>query len=68
MTSIQKPTNLLKVAYHQVSRLLYHHINNINLDDHFDENDPDTIILIRFLARDTKFEKPKRLKVTLMQI
>ena len=34
-------------------------LNNINLDDNFDENDPDTIILIRLLAWHIKFEKPK---------
>ena len=34
--------------------------NNINLDDtNYDEDDPDTIILIRLLASHTKFEKGK---------
>ena len=35
-------------------------LNNINLDDtNYDEDDPDTIILIRLLASHTKFEKGK---------
>ena len=34
----------------------------INLDDNFDEEDPNTIILIRLLAWHTKFEKHKELK------
>ena len=33
-------------------------VNNIN---HFDEDDPDTIILIRLLVRHIKFEKRKAL-------
>ena len=37
-------------------------INNINLDNNFDEDDPHTIILIRLLAWHTKFEKRKALK------
>ena len=37
-------------------------LNNINLDNNFDEDGPDTNILIRFLARNTKFEKPKEIK------
>ena len=37
-------------------------INNINLDKDYDEDDPDTIILIRLLAWHTKFEKRKALK------
>ena len=36
-------------------------LNNINLDNNFDESDPDTIILIRFLAWHIKFEKCKAL-------
>ena len=36
-------------------------LNNINLDNTFDEDDPDTIILIRFLAWHIKFEKRKEL-------
>ena len=36
--------------------------NNINLDNNFDEDDPDTIILIRLLAWHIKFEKRKALK------
>ena len=37
-------------------------INNINLDKNFDEYDPDTIILIRLLAWNIKFEKREELK------
>ena len=37
-------------------------LNNINLDNNFDEDDPDTIILIRLLAWHIKFEKRKELK------
>ena len=35
--------------------------NNINLDDHFDEDDPDTIILIKLFIWHIKFEKCKQL-------
>ena len=34
-------------------------LNNINLDNHFDEDDPDTIILIRHLAWHNKYGKRK---------
>ena len=38
-------------------------LNNINLDDtNYEEDDPDTIILIRLLAWHIKFEKGKALK------
>ena len=37
-------------------------INNINLDNNFDEDDPDTIIVIRPLALHIKFERRKELK------
>ena len=37
-------------------------LNNINFDDKFDEDDPDTIILIRLLAWHIKFTKPKEFK------
>ena len=37
-------------------------LNNINLDNNFDEDDPDTIILTRFLGWHIKFEKRKALK------
>ena len=37
-------------------------LNNTNLDNNFDEDDPDTIILIRLLAWHIKFEKCKALK------
>ena len=36
--------------------------NNISLDNNFDEDNPDTIIFIRRLARHIKFGKPKTLK------
>ena len=37
--------------------------NNINLDDtNFDEDDPETIINVRLLAWDIKFEKLRALK------
>ena len=32
-------------------------INNVNLDNNFDEDDPDTIILIRLLGWHSKFKK-----------
>ena len=37
-------------------------LNNINLDNNFDEDDLDTIILVRLLAWHIKFEKRKALK------
>ena len=37
-------------------------LNKINLDNNFDEDDPDTIIHVRLLAWHIKFEKPKTLK------
>ena len=37
-------------------------LNNINLDNNFDEDDPDTIILIRLLAWHIRFEKCKAFK------
>ena len=36
-------------------------LNIINLDNNFDEEDPDTIILIRLLAWHVKSEKHKAL-------
>ena len=36
--------------------------NNVNLDNNFDEDDLDTIILIRLLAWHSKFKKRKELK------
>ena len=38
-------------------------LNNINLDNNFDEDDPDTVILIRLLAWYIKFEKRIALKI-----
>ena len=37
-------------------------LNNTNLDNNFDEDDPDTIILIRLLAWHSKFKKRRALK------
>ena len=37
-------------------------LNNTNFDNNFDEDDPDTIIVIRFVAWHIKFEKCKALK------
>ena len=37
-------------------------LNNIDLDNNFDEDDPDTIILVRLLAWHVKLEKHKALK------
>ena len=34
-------------------------INNINLENNFDKDDPDTTILITFFAWNIKFEKRK---------
>ena len=39
------------------------YLNNINFDDiNYEEDDPETIILIRILAWHIKFEKGKQLK------
>ena len=43
-------------------RILSTYLNNINLDNNFDEDDPDTIILVRLLAWHIKFEKRRTLK------
>ena len=37
-------------------------LNSFNLEDNFDEEDPNTVILLRLLAWHTKFEKRKDLK------
>ena len=42
-------------------------LNNINLDDNFDKEDPNTIILIRRLAWHIKFEKRKKHKKELVE-
>ena len=42
-------------------------LNNINLDNNLDEDDPDTIILVRLLAWHIKFEERKALKKELSQ-
>ena len=36
-------------------------LNDIDLDNNFDEDDPDAIIIIRLLAWHIKFEKRKEL-------
>ena len=36
-------------------------LNNINLDNNFDEDDSDTIVVIRLLAWHIKFEKREEL-------
>ena len=36
-------------------------LNNININNNFDEDDSDTIIVIRLLAWHIKFEKRKEL-------
>ena len=41
--------------------------NNVNLDNNFDEDDLDTIILIRLLAWHSKFKKRKELKKKVSQ-
>ena len=38
------------------------HLNNNYLDDGFNEDDPDTIALIKILARHVRFEKSKAFK------
>ena len=38
------------------------YLNNINLDNNFDEDDPETFILMRLLVWHIKFEKRKALK------
>ena len=38
------------------------HLNNTYLDDSFNEDDADTIILIRISARHIEFEKSKAFK------
>ena len=42
-------------------------LNNTNIDNDFDEDDSDTIILIRLLARHIKFEKHKEFKKVLSE-
>ena len=42
-------------------------LNNINLDNIFDEDDPDTIIHVRLLAWHVKFKKSKSLKKELKE-
>ena len=37
-------------------------LNNFNFENNFDEDDPDTIILVKLLAWHIKFEKRKALK------
>ena len=42
-------------------------LNNINLDNNFDEDDPDTIIFIRLSPWHIKFEKRKALKKSISE-
>ena len=42
-------------------------LDNINFDNNFDEDDLDTIILVRLLAWHIKFEKRKALKKTISE-
>ena len=42
--------------------ILNNDLNNINLDNNFDEDDPDTITHIKLLARHIKLENRKALK------
>ena len=42
--------------------ILNNDLNNINLDNHFDEDDPDTITHIKLLAQHIKLENRKALK------
>ena len=39
-------------------------LKNIDLDNNFDEDDPDTVIVIRLFAWHIKFEKRKKLKIS----
>ena len=41
--------------------------NNINLDNNFDEDDPNTLILIRLLVWHSKFKKRKAIKKKIME-
>ena len=41
---------------------------NINLDNNFDEDDPDTIILTRLLAWHSKFKKRNAISEELMPV
>ena len=43
-------------------------LNNINLDNNFDEVDSDTIINIRLLAWHIKFEKIKQLPIAIEKL
>ena len=43
-------------------------LNNINLDNNFDEDDPDTIIHTRLLTWHIKFEKREALKKELNEV
>ena len=48
--------------FHEDPSILNIDLNNFNLDNNFDEDDADTIILIRPLAWHTKFEKGEAIK------
>ena len=54
---------ILALSYLLVMEWINIDLNNINLDNtNYDEDDPDTIIPVRLLARYIKFEKHKGLK------
>ena len=50
------------ILYFNEDGVLNIDLNNMNLDNNFDEDDPNSIILVRLLACYIKFEKRKALK------
>ena len=50
------------VFYYNEMGIVNIDLNNINLDDNFDGDDPGTITLIRLLALHSKFEKRQALE------
>ena len=64
---------ILLISYFIVMKcemgILSINLNNINLDNtNYEEDDPDTIILIRLLAWHIKFEKCKDVYLELMPV
>ena len=53
-------TKILVMSFNEMG-ILNTDLNNIDLDNNFDEDDPDTIIHIRILTLHIKFEKRKAL-------
>ena len=47
--------------------ILSANLNNINLDNNFDEDDPDTIILIKLLGQYNKFKRHKSLNKNIIE-